>query len=177
MMKNKVALLEKQNAIILESTNQMAQENAKDLKRLVDILKEKDVNMSNLEEILELKKEKIATFEGKLFSIPVLEKKIEFLSEEFEHQKRKMNEEANKKFETYQKLLSKEQNKNLSLLECNKSMSMGYNQGKIMSTQLKSLQKEILRMRKAVKEKEEMTSSINIRQNQRSIQTFFYLCS
>ena len=159
-MKNKISLLERQNELVIASTNKILQENTYEIKRLLEISKEKDLNLLNLDEQLKKKADLISEIEGKLYSIPVVEHKMEFLSSSFDLEKKKLNEQISKRVKNYEKLLNGEKIKNLELEQTNKSMNLSCSEGFMLNSQVKGMGKEIERMRNALKYQKEQGSNL-----------------
>jgi len=151
-MKNKIFLIEKQNDIIINTTNKILQENANETKLLLEISKEKDMNLENLDEKLKRKIELISKIETQLSSIPVLEHKINYMSAEFDLERKKLNDSVQKKLQNFEKLLLIEKKKNFSLQDANKSLNQSCTDGFILTSHAKGLEKEMLRMKKILNE-------------------------
>lgn len=159
-MKTKISLLERHSELVIKSTNKILQENTYEIKRLLEISKEKDLNLLNLDEQLKKKADLVSEIEGKLYSIPVLEHKIEFLSSSFDLEKKKLNEQINKRVKNYEKLLLSEKIKNLELEQTNKSMNLSCFEGFMLNSQVKGMEKELARMRNVLKNQKEQGSNL-----------------
>ena len=148
--KNKIILIEKHNSIIINNTNKVIKEYADDMKKLIEISKEKDLTLLNFDEELKKKKEMISKVEYKLYSIPALNHKINFLSAEFEREKKKLNEANKKKIQMYEKILQKEKNKSTSLLQQNRNLNESCDESLFLNRQVKNLEKELIRIKRII---------------------------
>lgn len=167
-MKNKVLLLEKQNSVTINTTNKIIEQNNNEIKKLLEIFQEKNLNVLNLDEQLKKKNELIAKIEEKLYGIPILEHKIEAIHNDYELQKKKLNEKLAKTVNRYEGLLNKETIRNSSLNELNKSINQSLDENIFLTRRNKNLQKQLSRMKSIVKENTEKIprrSNISLFQN------------
>lgn len=146
-IKAKLLICEKQNAITINTTNRIIEENLKEIQKILEISHDKDLNIVNLDEELKKKCELIAKIEEKLYSIPILEHKIDYINNEYEREKNRLNQKLIKTVERYEKLLNKEINKNQSLNELNKSINQSLDERFYLSRHSKNLEKEVARMK------------------------------
>lgn len=151
-MKNKIHLIEKQNNVIIKTTNEIIQEKFNEMKKLIDISKENELILMNLDEKLKKKKEFIERIEEKMYSIPVLEQKIKFLHNEFELEKRKINDDFNRKKDSYEKILQLEKIKSFSLQENKKNINISCEENIFLKRHCKNLEKEFIRIKNLTKE-------------------------
>lgn len=169
-MKNKLILLEKQNSITINTTNKIVEQNANEIKKLLEIFQEKNLNILNLDEQLKKKNELIAKIEEKLYGIPILEHKIEVIHNDSELQKKKLNEKLIKTVNRYEGLLNRESIRNNSLNELNKSINQSLDENLFLTRRNKNLQKQLSRMKSIVKEK---TENFPVKTNISLFQNFF----
>lgn len=94
--------LEKQNKLILQKTNDVLNEWKLDYIKLIDVLKEKEKNLEIYQEEIDQKKHKIFNLEDKLISISILEKKIQFLQENFQRETQKISQKYEHKIKEIQ---------------------------------------------------------------------------
>lgn len=146
-IKAKLVICEKQNAITINTTNRIIEENLKEIQKILEISHDKDLNIVNLDEELKKKCELIAKIEEKLYSIPILEHKIDYINNEYEREKNRLNQKLLKTVDRYEKLLNKEINKNQSLNELNKTINQSLDERFYLSRHSKNLEKEVARMK------------------------------
>ena len=152
-IKTKLFLIEKQNSLIIATTSQITKDYTDDIKKLIEISKEKDISLINLDEQLKRKSDLISRIEGKLYSIPALEHKILVLSTEFEQEKKKINTELLKKTKNYEKILQDEKKQINFLQEKNKTLNQSCDDSCFLNRHIKNLQKEMVRMKGVIKDK------------------------